>query len=233
MAARHPAGAGAAASKVEPAHRPGPCILRGSAPGASLQDDGDGESTAPAEAMSRPMIPSERGDYSAIVDRPPLKLPNDARICSGPSSTSRSGTSRADGAAGAPGADRAGAAARRAELELARIRDAGRRLALLRAVQAARHQAHARHQRPRLRGLSARRRAGQERRLGVHGPRLRPGPDPQGRRPGGDDQPLDGRDREVHRHAPGRLARAGPDPDAGDAGASGRGRRAIYRRLGL
>ncbi len=30
--------------------------------------------------MSRPMIPSERAAYSAIVDRPPLKLPNDARI---------------------------------------------------------------------------------------------------------------------------------------------------------
>jgi len=30
--------------------------------------------------MSRPMIPSERVAYSAIVDRPPLKLPNDARI---------------------------------------------------------------------------------------------------------------------------------------------------------
>src|SRR3954466_14899368 len=30
--------------------------------------------------MSRPMIPSERAGYSAIVDRPPLKLPNDARI---------------------------------------------------------------------------------------------------------------------------------------------------------
>src|SRR5260370_34115804 len=30
--------------------------------------------------MSRPMIPSERAAYSAIVDRRPLKLPNDARL---------------------------------------------------------------------------------------------------------------------------------------------------------
>jgi len=30
--------------------------------------------------MSRPMIPSERVDFSAIVDRPPLKLPNNARL---------------------------------------------------------------------------------------------------------------------------------------------------------
>jgi hypothetical protein len=30
--------------------------------------------------MSRPLIPSERAEFSAVVDRPPLKLPNDARI---------------------------------------------------------------------------------------------------------------------------------------------------------
>ena len=30
--------------------------------------------------MSNPMIPRERSDYSAIVDRPPLKLPGKARI---------------------------------------------------------------------------------------------------------------------------------------------------------
>jgi allantoinase len=30
--------------------------------------------------MANPMIPKERSDYSAIVDRPPLKLPGKARI---------------------------------------------------------------------------------------------------------------------------------------------------------
>ena len=30
--------------------------------------------------MSKPMIPSERAEFSAIVDRPPLKLPNNARL---------------------------------------------------------------------------------------------------------------------------------------------------------
>ncbi len=30
--------------------------------------------------MPDPMIPSQRADYSAIVDRPPLKLPGGARI---------------------------------------------------------------------------------------------------------------------------------------------------------
>src|SRR3954468_17551499 len=30
--------------------------------------------------MTDPMLPRERADYSAIVDRPPLKLPDGARI---------------------------------------------------------------------------------------------------------------------------------------------------------
>ena len=30
--------------------------------------------------MSRPMIPSERAEYSAIVDRKPLRWPNGARV---------------------------------------------------------------------------------------------------------------------------------------------------------
>src|SRR5262249_61235807 len=30
--------------------------------------------------MTTPMLPRERCDYSAIVDRPPLKLPNNARL---------------------------------------------------------------------------------------------------------------------------------------------------------
>ena len=30
--------------------------------------------------MSDPMLPNQRADFSAIVDRPPLKLPGGARI---------------------------------------------------------------------------------------------------------------------------------------------------------
>ena len=30
--------------------------------------------------MTNPMLPRERCDYSAIVDRPPLTLPNGARL---------------------------------------------------------------------------------------------------------------------------------------------------------
>ncbi len=62
----------------------------------------------------------------------------------------------ADGAAGPAGADRAGAAARRAELGLARIRHAGRRLALFRPVPQARHPPDRVDQRAGLRGLRTR-----------------------------------------------------------------------------
>ena len=80
--------------------------------------------------------------------------------------------------------------------------------------------------------LSARRR-GSATTAGNHGPRLRPDADPQARGPGRHDQPLDGHHRAFRRHAAGRLARARPHPDAGDAGTSGGGGREIHRRLGL
>ena len=63
----------------------------------------------------------------------------------------------ADGAAGLAGTDRPGAAARRAELGMARIWHAGRRLALLRPVPKARHPSDGVDQRAGLRGLRARR----------------------------------------------------------------------------
>ena len=77
------------------------------------------------------MIPRERVPYSAIVDRPPLKLPGGARIVVWPIVNLEVwDIAAADGAPGAAGAHGAGAAARRAELVVARIRNAGRRLAL-------------------------------------------------------------------------------------------------------
>src|SRR2546430_11250313 len=36
--------------------------------------------TIAGSAMSTPMLPRERCDFSAIVDRPPLKLPGDAHL---------------------------------------------------------------------------------------------------------------------------------------------------------
>ena len=57
--------------------------------------------------MAGPMIPKERADYSAIVDRPPLKLPGNARIVFWTIVNLRGlGHRQADGAASAPGADR-------------------------------------------------------------------------------------------------------------------------------
>ena len=113
------------------------------------------------KAAAKPMLPRERGDFSAIVDRPPLKLPGGARSCSGPSSISKCwdiGKPMARQVLAPPtGAD---AAPRCAELELARIRHAGRRVALLRSVQAPENPADAGDQCAGLRGLCARRRTG-------------------------------------------------------------------------
>ena len=82
---------------------------------------------------SNPMIPRERCDYSAIVDRPPLKLPSNARIVFWTIVNYEVwdiGKPMARQVLPAPtGRRRAG----RAELGLARIRHAGRLLALLRA----------------------------------------------------------------------------------------------------
>src|SRR5579871_5881096 len=76
---------------------------------------------------------------------------------------------QADGPPGVAAADRCTLAAGRAELELARIWNAGRRVAVLRSLQKTRHRADALDQRARLRGLSARGATGQGRRLGIHG----------------------------------------------------------------
>ena len=139
----------------------------------------------------------------------------------------------ANAAAGPARADRRAAASRRAALELARIRHASRRLALLRALRAARNQANTRHQRAHLRGLCPCRRGGQASALGVHGPRLRPNADSQDRRSGSDDQPLNGHPGALHWQTPGGLAGAWPHPDAGNPGAPRQCRREIHRRLGL
>ena len=85
--------------------------------------------------MSSPMLPRDRADYSAIVDRPPLKRPGDARVIFWSIVNYEVwDIGRPMPRQVIPGADRRAAAARRAALELARIRHAGRRPALLRAV---------------------------------------------------------------------------------------------------
>ncbi len=65
--------------------------------------------------MTGPMIPRDRSDYSAIVDRPALKLPDGARIVIWSIVNLEVwDIGKADGAAGAAGADRHSAAAGRA-----------------------------------------------------------------------------------------------------------------------
>ena len=111
--------------------------------------------------MANPMIPRERSDYSAIVDRPPLKLPGKARI------VFWTIVNYEVWDIGKPMARQLLPAPTGVPLmpdvvhwALPRIRHAGRLLALLRAVQETRHQADARRQCAHLRGLSARRRGG-------------------------------------------------------------------------
>ena len=107
--------------------------------------------------MANPMIPRERSDYSAIVDRPPLKLPGNARI------VFWTIVNYEVWDIGKPMARQLLPAPTGVPLmpdvvhwSFPRIRHAGWLLALFRAVQEARHQADPRRQRPHLRGLSAR-----------------------------------------------------------------------------
>ena len=101
--------------------------------------------------MANAMLPRERCDYSAIVDRPPLKLPGGARLVLWTIVNLEVWDIRKPMARQVIGATRgADAASRRTQLELARIRHAGRRLALLRSVQAPEHPPDARAQCARL-----------------------------------------------------------------------------------
>jgi hypothetical protein len=103
------------------------------------------------EAIAEPPDPSRHPLFceSGVTEnqqlRPDLFVP---RVrCGGISPADAPAAGAADGAAGPAGADRRGVAARRAELDLARIRHAGRCLALFRPVPASRHPADAVDQR--------------------------------------------------------------------------------------
>ena len=74
-------------------------------------------STAPGQAM----LPRERCEFSAIVDRAPLKLPDAARVAFWTIVNYDTGYRPPDAAAGIARANRRFAPSRRAALELARI----------------------------------------------------------------------------------------------------------------
>ena len=81
------------------------------------------------------MIPRERAPYSAIVDRPPLKLPGGARIIVWTIVNLEVwDIARAMARQVLPPPTGVAAPAGRAQLELARVRHAGRLLALRGAV---------------------------------------------------------------------------------------------------
>ena len=154
--------------------------------------------------------------------------------CCGRSSTSKSGTSaRPMPRQVLPAPTGAAAPARRAAMELARIRHAGRRVALLRTVQA-------RGIRPTL-AINARvcedytRVAEEAKRAGWEF--MGHAYDQMPMHKHDDQRAMIHRSMDIlaalHRQAPDRLARPRPDADLRDARPARRGRREIYRRLGL
>ena len=184
--------------------------------------------------MANPMIPRERSDYSAIVDRPPLKLPGKARIVFWTivnyevwdihKPMARQLLPAPTGVPLMPDVVHWGFHEYGMRVGCWRFFELYKKLGIKPTLAA---NARICEDYPRVAEAGARRR------LGVHGPRLRAGADPQGDRPGRHDQPHHGHHGKVLRQAAGRLARARPDADAGDAGPAGHGRREIYRRLGL
>ncbi len=181
------------------------------------------------------MLPRERCDYSAIVDRPPLKLPGGARLVFWTIVNYEVwDIAQADGAAGAAGADR-----RRRCCPTCRT-GAGTNTACGSAPGASsscsRGSASAR--RSRSTRASARTIRASPRRPSAHGWEFMGHSYEQGPIHKEPDQAAMierslAMHRAIHRHAPGRLARTRPDADARDAGAARRRRHQIHRRLGL
>ena len=176
----------------------------------------------------------DRAAYIPIHKRPRLRLPGDARVAVWTIVNVENWSPLgADAAHRAAAADGAAAAARRAELGLARVRHARRLLALpggagQRASSRRPLPLTARPVEPLPRGLPG----GARRRLGLHGPRLRPEADAPGRRPARRHRRHHRGDQGLHRQAAARLGEPRPHRDRRDARPAGRGRHRICRRLG-
>ena len=178
-------------------------------------------------------LPRERFDYTPLVARRPWKLPKGARIAvwtivnieewdieqaHGPPVPQR-----------APGGEHR---ARRAQLGLARLRDARGLLAPAGGPEPAEDPRHDVHQRPRREVLRAGGARHARRRLGVHGPRRRPGRHAPPARPAGGHPRVHGAPPEVHGPQAQGLARPRAHRDVGDARPPGRGGRGVRVRLG-
>ena len=170
---------------------------------------GSGMAKSSKKKVSKPMLPRERCDFSAIVDRPPLKLPGGARACVLDHRQSRSlGHPQADGASGAGAADR-----HNARFPTCRI-GAGTNTACGSASGASSICSSAstsgRRSRINARVCEDYPRVAEEakqRCMGVHGPFLRTGADPYGARSEGNGRPLARRHRTLLRQTADRLAR--------------------------
>ncbi len=184
--------------------------------------------------MTTPMLPRERCEFSAIVDRPPLKLPDGAQLVLWTivnyevwdigRPMPRQVLPAPTGASLLPDVPHWSWHEYGMRVGAWRFFELYERLGITPtlAVNARTCEDYARV----ARGSKAAQ-------LGVHGSRLRPDAHSQGRGPGRHDHALARHPRALLRQASGGLARAGSHPDIGNAGAARRRRREIYRRLDL
>ena len=183
--------------------------------------------------MTRRAFHASVSPYSAIVDRPALMLPGDARMVVWTIVNVEDwGIERPMPRTVLLAADGTAAAARPAQLGMARIRHARGLLAAVRMHAEIRRHADARDQRRRVPQLSAHCAGGEGRRLGIHGSRLVAGADAQRRGSARRDPRHDRGHPRVHRQSAARLGKPGLTETLRDHRPSRRGRHRIRRRLG-
>ena len=173
-----------------------------------------------------------RAPYLPIHKRPPLNLPGGARVAVWTIVNVEKWSIERDAAHGAAAADGPAAAARPAQLGLARVRHARGLLALPRGAGRARAQGDVCHQRLGLQALSARLPGGAGSRLGIHGPRLHPAADAPRRGPAQRHRRHHRGHSRLHRQAAARLGKPRPHRDLRHHRLAGRGGHRVRRRLG-
>ncbi len=175
----------------------------------------------------------ERVPYSAIVDRPKLTLPGNARLAVWVIVNVENWEIRRPMPRMVLPPPLGGSAiAGPSELGVARIRHARRLLALSRMPDAPQYRADAGAQRIGLSAISARLRSCGRRRVGVYGAWLRPNADAQPGRPAWRDPPNRRGDHRLYGAFAARLGKPWPHRDPRYRRSASGGRHRIRRRLG-